>query len=83
MTISQRGCVNLICASSHPELRAGGQVTSESAATRIPGRWPAVLPPGWQWVKSSPPPAIAQQDARSHRRTGPGQGHMLVARLAT
>ena len=44
-----------IRARSHPELRAGGQVTSELAATRIPDRWPAVLPPGWAWVRSAEP----------------------------
>ena len=42
-----------IRSSSHPGLRAGEQVTSGLAATRIPDRWPAVLPPGWAWVRSA------------------------------
>ena len=75
-----------ICSSSHPGLQAGGQVTSGLVATRIPDRWPAVLPPGWAWVRSAEFTSCCrwpQQSAGSHRRTGPGQGHRLMAGLAT
>ena len=48
-----------IRANAHPELKVGGQARTRLAATRIPGTFPAVLPPGWVRVRNHPLPTMA------------------------